>query len=181
LAAPFNPLRGPFGPLDACAPPMPSADFCSGVRSLSAPAVASSGTPHSATPSTSRSPEVSSTAFAARPSDLLDGPRWIWASQSCARSPRSCPASNPLSVRQAAVPIGTSFRPTLAGRCTLAPRLRFTSIRLRGGLAPPGGQTCSAHTKVREVQAPPGRDRAASLEARPSRISGCGSSGRSTA
>mgnify|MGYP001792839237 CR=1 FL=1 len=69
--------------------------------------------------------------------------RWIWASRFHARSPEPS-RLNLVSVRQAATLISASFRSALAGR-TLARQLRFTSIRLREGLAPSGDRTCSAH------------------------------------
>src|SRR3954463_13876610 len=113
-------------------PTMPSADFCVGVKEPRGPLSLVSETRR-------RSPEVSSTAFTARPPDLqpraLDG-RGL-RGKSSARPTRA--ASYPVSVRQVAASLHASFRPRLA-----ATPLRFART------SPPSGCAGDLHPQAVE-------------------------------
>src|SRR5512132_3454989 len=106
---------------------MPSADFCAGVGEPR-------GSLSPVTETRRRSPEVSSTAFAAHPPDLqpqaLDG--YGLRDQLSARPARA--ASYPGSVRQVAALLHASFRPRLA-----AAPLRFANT------SPPSGCVGDLH------------------------------------
>ena len=67
LATPINPFRGPFGPSPPEADTTPAADFCRPVRM-------DRSTLSLVSQTNGRSPEVSSTAFDAQPSDLQPVP-----------------------------------------------------------------------------------------------------------
>src|SRR5215217_113263 len=110
---------------------MPSADFCVAVRSPCDDLSPESGR---------RSPEVRSTAFAARPPDLP--PRSLMAVDfaiTCSLVRPGRPRY-PVLVHRAAALLHASFRRHLA----MTP-LRF-AIRLDRGLPPPSCRSCSAHT-----------------------------------
>src|ERR1700716_507758 len=110
IARPRSPFYLPFhrSGLRLVAPPtMPSADFCAAVRSSCGDLSPDSGTQH-------RSPEVRSTAFAARPPDLP--PRPLMAVDFAISSSLVRPGRPlyPVLVHRAAALLHASFRPRLA-------------------------------------------------------------------
>src|SRR5437764_5289344 len=115
---------------------MPSADFCSAVTGPCEPASPDCETRR-------RSPEVSSTAFAAHPPNLLLRPSMVWTSRFPARS------SGRTSLIIRFLSIGSRLCSTLpsnpASRRRSCASLILRSIKLDRGLAPPSCRACSAH------------------------------------
>src|SRR5512135_1898828 len=113
-------------------PTLPSADFCAGVGEPRGPLSL-------VTETRRRSPEVSSTAFAAHPPDLQ--PQALDGSGLCGQlSARpTWAASYPVSVRQVAALLPASFRPRLA-----AEPLRFANT------SPPSGCVGDLHPQAVE-------------------------------
>jgi len=117
-------------------PTTPSADFCRAVRLPCGFLSHDSGT-------RGRPPEVSSTAFLARPPDLqpcrlMD----MGFAPLCRLAPARLPLIRFLSIGPR---VRYRFLQTTPRGVALASRFPFTSIRLGRGLAPPDSRTCSAH------------------------------------
>src|SRR5205085_9563483 len=115
---------------------MPSADFCGAVAGPCGPASPDCETRR-------RSPEVSSTAFAAHPPNLLPRPLMVGTSRFPARSS----GLTSLSIRL--LSIGSRLCSTLpsnpASRRRSCASLILRSIKLDRGLTPPSCRACSAH------------------------------------
>ena len=115
---------------------MPSADFCGAIAGPCGPVSPDCGTRR-------RSPEVSSTAVAAHPPNLLPRPLMVWTSRFPARS------SGLTSLVIRFLSIGSRLCSTLpsdpASRRRPCALLILRSIKLDRGLAPPSCRACSAH------------------------------------
>src|SRR6267143_2671109 len=115
---------------------MPSADFCHAITGSREPASPDCETRR-------RSPEVSSTAFAAHPPNLLLRSLMVWTSRFPARS------SGLTSLVIRFLSIGSRLCSTLpsdpASRRRPCASLILRSIKLDSGLAPPSCRACSAH------------------------------------